>query len=148
MILSPLISILSFSSSFYIAHWSLGEGGAALRAEGGKEHSWRQSKVVGGRSKVIVSPSCNPYGMGDGSDYGSWEVSAGLSWNNLGDNIEGRQDWSGTAAVLSASAFGVEAGETLQRAVCSFLKFPSFIPSHHFFSQIRRRTKYSGICPL
>lgn len=107
--LSSLISILSSSSFFHIACRSLGEGGAALSELRGKEHCWRWSKVVGGRSKVIVSPSCNPYGMGPGarkgtsSDCSSWKVIAGLSWDNVGDNTEGRQDWSGSAAVLSAS---------------------------------------------
>lgn len=87
-------------------------------------------------------------GKGIGSDYSSWKVIAGLSWSNLGGNTEGRQDWSGSAAVLSASRFGVEAGETLQRTVCSSLKFPSFIPHLTFFFQLRKRTKYSEISLL
>lgn len=121
--LSPLISILSFSSFFYIAHRSLGEGGAALsELRRGQRALLEVKQGVGGRSRVIVSPSCNPYGMGDGarkgigSDYSSWKVIAGLSWDNVGDNTVGRQDWSVSAAVLSASGFWIEAGEMLQRA--------------------------------
>lgn len=135
--LFPLVSILSFSSFFYIGHTSLGEGGAALWAEGGKEHSWRWSKVVVGEARWLCHLCHHPAihmgwelvpGKGTGADYSSWKVIAGLSWSNWGDDTEGRQDWSGSAAVLSASGFGTDAGETLQRAVCSSLIFSSFIP--------------------